>query len=96
LEELGYINRRTRHIKQPDNSISQIPSLITITLAGARILYSQGVEGAARLIKEILSWLRGNDRRWPAYTAAPMPADNRSGSREIVPIKNVLAGLGYV
>ena len=95
LEELGYIIRRQRYLKNNDNEIMQIPSLITITLAGARKLYSQGVDGASRLIQEILSWIRRNDKRWPQSHPALQPSDARAGSREVMPIKNVLAEIGF-
>lgn len=67
LEAQGYLNRRTRFLRLADGTWKQIPSLISITLVGARKLYAQGVDGAARLIKEILGWIHSGDKRWPGY-----------------------------
>jgi hypothetical protein len=65
IEALGYINRQERFRKDPDGHWLQLPSLVSITLKGARKLFDLGVEGAARLCQDILRWVRGDDGRWP-------------------------------
>lgn len=67
IESLGYINRQPRYRKDQDGNWIQLPSLISITLKGARRLFDLGVDGAARLCKEILGWIRGDDKRWPGH-----------------------------
>lgn len=67
LEAWGLITRHCRYIKKPDGSYKQIPSMISITLKGARKLFALGVDGAARLTKEILGWIRAGDKRFPKY-----------------------------
>jgi len=95
LEELGYIKRRERFIKRLDGTWLQLPSLITITLAGARKLYNQGVDGAARLIKEILGWIRAGDKRWPGYVNQPALSAERISNEGPVLLKNVIAALDF-
>jgi len=94
LESAGLINRQERFIKNPDGGYKQIPSLISITLRGARKLFDQGVDGASRLAKEILGWIRAGDKRWPQYkNRLNMPAD-RTSEGGLTPIKNVFAAMG--
>ncbi|TSA45885.1 hypothetical protein D4R52_01660 [bacterium] len=96
LEEMGYINRRERYIKTPDGLWKQIPSLITITLAGARKLYTQGVDGAARLIKEILGWVRSGDKRWPGYKSNLVTSPERMVPAGIAALGEVIASLDFM
>ncbi len=70
IESLGFISRQERFRKTPDGQWVQIPSLVAITLKGARKLFDLGVDGAARLCKEILGWIRGDDKRWPGHNKA--------------------------
>lgn len=67
IEDLGFIARRTRYDKDTEGAIRQLPGMIAITLKGARHLYNLGVEGAERLTKEILGWIRGGDQRFPEH-----------------------------
>lgn len=92
LQEAGLINRRTRFLEAEDGLYRQIPSLITITLKGAKKLYSLGVVGAEQLTKEIMGWVHRGDKRWPAYTPpASMTADVRP-SGGLTKIKDLLSG----
>ena len=93
LESAGLINRQERFIKNPDGGYKQIPSLISITLRGARKLFDQGVDGASRLAKEILGWIHAGDKRWPQYeNRLNMPAE-RTSEGGLIPIKNVFAAM---
>jgi len=79
IEALGYISRQERFRKDPDGGWRQIPSLVSITLKGARKLFDLGVEGASQLCKEIMGWIRGGDKRWPNYkNHLDSPAEVRS------------------
>ena len=78
LEELGYISRQVRFRKDPDGGWRQIPSLVSISLKGARKLFDLGVDGASQLCREIMGWIRGGDKRWPNYkNPLSSPADER-------------------
>ena len=94
LEEAGLINRQERFVKNPDGGYKQIPSLISITLRGARQLFDAGVEGAAALAKEIMGWIHGGDKRWPQYENRLTAPAERSTKGGLVPIKAVFASLG--
>jgi hypothetical protein len=93
LEASGYITRKQRYRRRSGNLSVQIPSLISITLDGARELYRRGVDAARGLIDEILSWLRGNDKRWPE--PAP-PGNDQLDSRIFIgptPLKELMPGV---
>ena len=94
LEELGFINRQERYVKNPDGGYKQIPSLISITLRGARKLFDQGVDGASRLAKEILGWIHAGDKRWPQYENRLNAPAERTSEGGLIPIKNVFASMG--
>ena len=94
LEEAGLINRQERYIKNPDGGYKQIPSLISITLRGARKLFDVGVEGAATLAKEIMGWIHKGDKRWPQYQNRQTQPAERTTSGGLIPIKNVFASMG--
>lgn len=94
IEAAGYITRRTRFKHCPDGGYIQETSLISITLKGARHLFDLGVEGAQRLTKEILGWIKGGDTRFPEYKKQPelTPISQRGGNPTT--IANVLSSLG--
>lgn len=94
LENEGYITRRQRFTKDPGGGYKQIPSLIAFTLKGAKKLYASGIIAAAALIKEILAWLRGGDKRFPVYGEKPPLTLTEIRKGGIVPLKEVFATLG--
>lgn len=96
IEELGYITRRERYQKNPDGAYKQKPSLITITLKGARKLFDLGIAGAAKLVKSILTWLRSNDKRWPDYKENLHPRTEQITSRGLVSVGEILASMEAV
>ena len=95
IEALGYINRQERFRKDPDGGWKQIPSLITITLKGARRLFDLGIEGASRLVKEILGWFHAGDKRWPVYQNPFGRQVETSPPGGPVKLGNVLTGLKF-
>ena len=95
LEQLGYIKRQRRYLNNDDGEVRQIPSLITITLAGARKLYRQGIEGAAMLIKEILGWIQSADKRWPRERHGGPASIEGASPAGIVCLGDVIAGLHF-
>jgi len=95
LEAAGYINRQERFRKDPDGGWKQIPSLISITLKGARKLFNQGVEGAARLCKEIMGWIRSDDKRWPNKPIRLLPIEKLSPPGGPIKLGDVLGTLNF-
>jgi len=65
LLDAGLIARKSRFRNNTAGHISQIPSMITFTLKGARYLVSKRVSGAGRLLKSIMKFVVGGDARWP-------------------------------
>jgi len=61
----GLITRQPRHPRMSDGTVRQISSMIAFTLAGANYLISKGVERAIVVRKQILAWLKGQDKRFP-------------------------------
>lgn len=95
LEDEGYVSRRKRYVKQDDNSWKQVPSLIAITLKGARKLYSMGVDGASKLIKSILDWLKSPDKRWPSAAAQIQPTPRDGEHFGLLPLGGIFHKLGF-
>ena len=62
----GLITRQPRHPRKSDGTVRQISSMIAFTLAGANYLISKGVERAIVVRKQILAWMKGKDKRFPA------------------------------
>jgi len=96
LEAAGLINRQVRYVKNPDGGYKQIPSLISITLRGARKLFDQGVQGASNLAKEILGWIHAGDKRWPQYQNRLQQPVERTSEGGLIPIKSVFAAMGVL
>lgn len=64
----GYIRRKERYRQDNNGLISQIPSMITITLKGIVWLVSKGVEGAKEVYKSMQKFLKKEDKRFPSRT----------------------------
>lgn len=62
----GLITRRPRHPRMSDGTVRQISSMIAFTLKGANYLISKGVERAIVVRKQILSWMKNKDKRFPS------------------------------
>lgn len=65
LEDGGYIRRKERYRQDNNGQISQIPSMITLTLRGVVWLVSKGVVGAKELYKSMMKFLKKGDKRFP-------------------------------
>lgn len=66
LIDKGYIRRKERYRNDESGLISQIPSMITFTLKGVVWLVSKGVNGAKRLHKSMMKYLKKQDDRFPS------------------------------
>ena len=73
----GLITRQPRHPRMSDGTVRQISSMIAFTLKGANYLISKGVEKAILIRKQILAWMKNQDKRFPARreTAHPPTLD---------------------
>ena len=60
-----YITRKKRYLNDDNGLITQIPSLLAVTVKGAKFLVSKRVSGAINLLKGIMAWLKKGDARWP-------------------------------
>ena len=68
LEADKYIRRKPRYIQDHNGLIRQIPSMITFTLKGIVWLVKMGVEGAKKIYKSMMSYLKKDDKRFPSRT----------------------------
>lgn len=59
------ITRKTRHVQDGNGIITQIPSLIALTVRGVKYLVAKRVSGAWKLLKSMMAWLKKGDHRWP-------------------------------
>ena len=95
IEALGFINRQERFRKDAEGKWIQIPSLVSITLKGARLLFDLGVDGAARLCKEILGWIRGDDKRWPGHKQSHRSVESVRDEEAPIKLDRVLSSLKF-
>jgi len=65
LINAGLLTRRQRYVHQNDGTIRQLSSIVAFTLKGAKLLVSKRIDGAVLLLKKILAWAKGEDKRWP-------------------------------
>jgi len=77
FEAAGLITRRVRIINNLDGTVRQLSSMIAFTIKGAKYLMANKVEGSILLLKQILTWKNGQDKRFPARreTAHPPALD---------------------
>ena len=77
FEAAGLITRRVRIINNPDGTVRQLSSIIAFTIKGAKYLIANKVEGSILLLKQILAWMKNQDKRFPARreTAHPPTLD---------------------
>lgn len=66
LLDAGYIRRKSRHVQNYNGLITQIPSMVVLTLKGMTWLMSKGVRGAQKIYKSMVKWLKKRDKRWPS------------------------------
>lgn len=65
LESEGYIKRRYRYDHNVIGYIKQFSSILAPTIKGAKFLIKRRVEGASIILKNILSWVKKPDKRFP-------------------------------
>jgi len=63
--DLGFLSRRSRYKRYNNGQIGQLSSITAITLKGAKLLVSKKISGAVLLLKNILSWVKNKDKRFP-------------------------------
>jgi len=67
--------------------VRQLSSMIAFTVKGAKYLMANKVEGSILLLKQILNWLKGQDKRFPRkpalISAATMEMDPGEARRFI-------------
>jgi len=79
----GLITRQPRHPRMSDGTVRQISSMIAFTLKGVNYLISKGVEKAIVIRKQILAWMKNQDKRFPEKNAtesrgvSPMDAEGK-------------------
>ena len=66
LEGKGYIRRKKRYLRHWNGTFVQLSSMVTFTLSGVKYLTQKKITGAAQLLKRMLQFLAGKDKRWPA------------------------------
>jgi len=64
-EGAGLIRRKVRYHRKQDGTFVQLSSMITFTLAGVKYLVQKKIVGALELLKRMLAFIAGKDKRWP-------------------------------
>lgn len=93
IEALGYISRRERFRRDPGGGYTQQSSIISISLKGARLLFSLGVEGAQALAKQIMGWIKGEDKRFPEYKERKKGQEQRESMKQPMSIAEIFTRL---
>ena len=65
LEAGGLIRRKQRYRRDVDGTITQISSMISFTLIGAKYMAMKKIQGAQQLLQRIISWFARKDGRFP-------------------------------
>ncbi len=77
LIDAEYLSRRPRYKRHKDGTINQLSSITAITLKGAKLLVAKRVAGGLLLLKNILAWIKNQDKRFPKD--ADLEADSETG-----------------
>lgn len=96
LLDAGLISRKQRYRKQEKGLISQIPSMISFTLKGAKYLVSKRVSGAIRMLKTMLKFVTGDDQRWPRVEDVihpPTRGKEKKNQRELTKLLNNIGAI---
>lgn len=81
--DAGYITRKQRYKRRDGGMIAQLSSIVSFTLKGARYLVQKRVSGALRLLKSILNFVTGDDKRWPKVEdIIPPPAQGKKNQNQ--------------
>ena len=94
LSDAGLIKRKARYKRRPGGLIGQIPSMLTFTLKGARYLVMKRVSGAFQLLKSILKFVAGEDKRFPQIKdiiPPPAPGKKKQNQRELTKLLDNIA-----
>ncbi len=75
LSSAGYITRKKRYRNNDNGLIAQIPSLLAVTVKGAKFLVSKRVTGAWKLLKNMVKYVMNKDKRWPGEKDVGIPKD---------------------
>ena len=95
LLDAGYITRKARYKRRDGGLIGQIPSMISFTLQGAKYLVSRRVSGAFALLKSILNFVTGKDKRWPGtsdFLPPPAQGKKKQNQRELTKLLDSIGG----
>ena len=68
LEDEGYISRQSRWNTQDKKQPRRRPSMIALTIKGAKYLYKMGVAWAGQVLGAMLKWAKKGDKRFPQKT----------------------------
>ena len=68
FEAEGLITRRVRIINNSDGTVKQLSSMISFTIKGLKLLIAMKVEGSILALKNKITWLKGQDKRFPTYS----------------------------
>ena len=92
--DAGYITRKARYKQRSGGRIGQIPSMVSFTLKGARYLVAKRISGALRLLKSILNFVTGDDKRFPQINdiiPPPAPGIKQKNQRELTKLLGNIA-----
>lgn len=65
LIDAKLISRQSRYRWTKEGGIRQIPSMIAFTMEGLKYMVKKKVKGAKKLLRRMLKWLKGKDKRFP-------------------------------
>lgn len=90
----NHIKRKSRYVNDSNGLVTQIPSMITLTLRGVAYLTSKYVAGAKALYKSMIKFAKTGDKRWPAAEFKKDTSYRPATIEERKRLNDLLEGIG--
>jgi len=94
LEDAGLITRRQRYKHGDNGLIRQMSSITAFTIKGASFLVKKRVSGSVLMLKRIIAWIKGQDKRWPKKSDVQDDGWWPDDPRQMERLKEMMAGVG--
>ncbi len=94
LEDAGLISRKKRYKKGEGGMQRQMSSITSFTIKGASFLVKKRVSGSVLMLKRIIAWIKGQDKRWPKKSDVQDDGWWPDDPRQMERLKEMMAGVG--
>jgi len=94
LRTAGFVWRKKRPRRMPDNTVRSRPGLIGITLRGFAYLASKGTEKVKEARQKIIDWLHRGDHRFPGPSDILLEEETTERSTALARLQEMYAKIG--